>query len=70
MRLWFNNTIISKKAEISKTLAETDNDMDSEGLKRDVFSRLVLAGQIDSKSQLEDSEIVRPFASLEGRNFC
>ncbi|KIM23390.1 hypothetical protein M408DRAFT_321086 [Serendipita vermifera MAFF 305830] len=58
MRNWFNNAVTAKKAEIAKTLAETDGDLDSESLKRDIFSRLTLASQLDSKSHLKDSEII------------
>lgn len=58
MRAWFRNSVAAKKREIAQILEETDGDMESESLKRDVFSRLALASQGGGKVYLEDSEIV------------
>lgn len=57
MRSWFKTSIANKKAEIANVLAETDGDQDDALLKRDVFSRIVLASQTDSALHLNDSEI-------------
>lgn len=59
MRSWFAQAIRNKKAEIAKVLAETNGDTETEFLKQDVFTRLTLASQLDSRFHLEDSEIVR-----------
>jgi hypothetical protein len=60
MRTWFNTSILNKKREIAQVLKDTDGDMDSDQLKKDVFSRLTLASQQGGKFRLEDSEIVSP----------
>jgi hypothetical protein len=60
MRTWFNTGVLNKKREIAQVLKDTDGDMDSDQLKKDVFSRLTLASQHGGKFHLEDSEIVSP----------
>lgn len=61
MWIWFNSAISNKKEEISQVLADTDGNMAADILKKDLFTRLTLASQMDSKSHLEDSEIVCSF---------
>jgi hypothetical protein len=60
MRTWFNTSVLNKKREFAQILKDTDGDMESDQLKKDVFSRLTLASQQGGKFHLEDSEIVSP----------
>jgi hypothetical protein len=64
LRSWFNEAILKRKAEISEILEDTSGDMNVDTLKRDVFTRIALASQMDGKFRLEDSEIVWTFISL------
>jgi hypothetical protein len=60
MRTWFNTSLLNKKREFTQILKDTNGDMDSDQLKKDVFSRLTLASQQGGKFHLEDNEIVSP----------
>jgi hypothetical protein len=60
MRTWFNTSLLNKKREFAQILKDTDGDMESDQLKKDVFSRLTLASQQGGKFHLEDGEIVSP----------
>jgi hypothetical protein len=64
LRSWFIEAISKKKAEISEILEDTNGDMSVDTLKRDVFTRITLASQMDEKFHLEDSEIVWTFILL------
>ena len=63
LRSWFNEAILKKKAEISEILEDTNGDMNVDTLKRDVFTRITLASQMDGKFHLENSEIVWTLSS-------
>ena len=58
LRLWFSQNITKKKAEVAEMLEDADGDVSDEALKRDIFTRLTLASQVDSELHLDDSEIV------------
>lgn len=58
LRSWFEQAIRNKRAELAEILEETQGDVDENYLKKDVFTRLVLASQADGTNRLEDSEII------------
>jgi hypothetical protein len=63
LRSWFNEAVLTRKAEISEILENENGDVNVDTLKRDVFTRITLASQLDGKYHLEDSEIVCGFIS-------
>ena len=64
LRSWFDQAVLNRKAEIAQAREETGGEIDMKTLRKDVFTRLTLASQMDSRNHLEDNEIVSPFFSF------
>ncbi|CAG8726747.1 15081_t:CDS:2, partial [Acaulospora colombiana] len=58
LRKWFYKSVADKSAEVSKLLSETDGDLETSGVKKDIFSLITLASQQDAKLHLHDNELV------------
>ena len=57
MRTWFKESVASKKQEVAAVIKDGE-DVESERIKRDIFTRLALASQTEGKYHLNDDELV------------
>lgn len=58
MRTWFRESSALKKQEVAVAIKEGEEDLETELVKRDIFTRLALASQMQGKYHLNDDELI------------